>query len=67
MLLRDERLMTDSTERTQPTPIQKEDQSVAIKALSKALQEALERIEALEATVLGGLGWIAKKRPTVED
>ena len=59
--------MTDSTESTQPTPIQENDQSVAIKALSKALQEALERIEALEATCLGGLGWIAKKRPTVKD
>ena len=55
--------MTDSTESTQPTPIQENDQSVAIKALTKGLQEALERIEALEATCLGGLGWIAKKRP----
>ena len=59
--------MTDSNEPNQPTPIQKGDQSVEIEALSKALQEALERIEALEATCLGGLGWIAKKRPTVED
>ena len=40
--------MTDSTELTQPTPIQKGDQSVAIKALSKTLQAALERIEVLE-------------------
>ena len=40
--------MTDSNQPTQPTPIQENDQSVAIKALSKELQEALERIEILE-------------------
>ena len=43
------------------------DQTKLIPLLTKALQEALERIEVLEATALGSVGYLAKKRPEGED